>query len=63
MIKIKIYAEDCEFCKYCAEELPDVFKMGNFAVELKKESVKDECLESLRNIIKNCPGDAIELVE
>ena len=62
MIKIKLYEEDCDFCGACAGMLPDIFEMGENAAKLKKKKVEDNLLGRLKNAIKNCAGDAIELV-
>ena len=63
MIKIKIYEEDCDCCGACARTLPDVFEMGEFAMGLKKRKVRDSLFGQLKDVIKNCPGDAIELLD
>lgn len=62
MIKIKLHEEDCEYCSMCEKKLPDIFKLGEFSAELRKKKVSDKLFERLKDIIKNCPGDAVELL-
>jgi len=62
MIKIKLRKEDCGCCGACAKALPDIFEMGDNVMELKKEKVSDRFFNRLKDIVKSCPGDAIELV-
>ena len=63
MIKIKLHEEDCDCCGACAMALPDVFEMGEHAMGLKKKKASDNLFGQLKDIVKNCPADAIELVD
>ena len=63
MIKIKLHEENCTFCGTCAKMLPDIFKMNTLDAGLIREEVEDELSEKLKNVIRGCPGDAIELTK
>lgn len=66
MTKIPIDKNECIGCNICADFAPEIFEVGreNFKCKLKKENdLSPEELEKVKEAIKNCPVQAITLLE
>lgn len=60
-MKIKLDRELCIGCGLCEENIPELFKTGDYTAELKKEEAGEEFRKRLEETAEDCPAEAIEV--
>ena len=58
---VKLDKELCIGCGLCEENLPEIFKTGDYTAELKKTDVPEHLEKELEDTIEDCPADAISI--
>lgn len=58
-MKIELDKNLCVGCGLCEENLPEVFKTGEYTAELKKNELSEDYRKKIEEIIEDCPTDAI----
>jgi ferredoxin len=62
-MKVKIDVDACAGDGTCAEECPEVFEMEGDLAVVKVDEIPKELEESVREVAKDCPVDAIIIEE
>lgn len=63
-MKVKVNQDACIGCGACAAICDEVFEMNDEGLsEVKKEEVKEEQTQEVRDAIDSCPTAAIEEVK
>ncbi|MDC7226334.1 MAG: ferredoxin [Spirochaetales bacterium] len=62
-MKVKLDKNLCVGCGLCEENLPEVFRTGDYTAELKKDELPDDMKTKIEEIIEDCPADAISISE
>jgi len=62
-MKISINKEHCIGCGLCEELAPHIFEMGDYTAEVLKDITQEEDKQKIRDIIKDCPGEAVTILE
>ena len=58
-MKVSIDAELCTGCGACADDVPDMFEMGDEIAEVKQPDVPADMEESVSQAAEDCPAEAI----
>ena len=45
----------------CEENLPEIFRVGDYTAELKKDEADEKLRSKIEEIIEDCPADAITI--
>lgn len=61
-MKIELNKDLCIGCGLCEENLPEIFKTGNYTAELKKTEADEEYRKRLEETIEDCPAEAITIL-
>ena len=62
-MKVKVDEETCIICGLCAETCPEVFEVIDDKVSVKVGEVPKDVVNTCREAVKNCPGEAIQIEE
>ncbi len=62
-MKAVLNRELCVGCGLCEENMPEIFKIGEFTAELRTDSVPEALTEKLQNTAEDCPTGAISISE
>ena len=60
-MKVSIDAELCTGCGACADDVPDMFEMGDEIAEVKQPDVPADMEGSVSQAAEDCPAEAIIL--
>jgi len=58
-MKVRIDADLCTGCGACADDVPDVFSMGDEVAEVTQPNVPQELEEAVQEAAEGCPVEAI----
>ena len=53
----------CAGCGLCEENLPELFFLGDYYAKVKKVSLTEPLIKEIREIIEDCPAEAVKLIE
>ena len=56
---VKIDADACTDCGLCADSVDAVFVMGDEIAEVVKSDVPSDLEDDVRDMVENCPVEAI----
>lgn len=62
-MKIELDKDLCVGCGLCEENLPEIFKTGEYTAELKISEVDESFSDKLRETVEDCPVNAITISE
>ena len=60
-MKVELNRELCVGCGLCEENVPEVFKIGEFTAELRKTEIEEGLQAKVLETIEDCPTDAITI--
>lgn len=58
-MKVSIDAELCTGCGACADDVPDMFEMGDEIAEVKQADVPADLEGAVSQAAEDCPAEAI----
>ncbi len=61
--RVVVDQELCVGCGFCEESRPDVFLLGDYTATVTVEQVSGERLDSLMAAARDCPVNAITIVQ
>jgi ferredoxin len=53
----------CVGCGLCEENVPEIFKTGEYTAELKTSEAEESLSKRLKETAEDCPVDAITIYE
>jgi ferredoxin len=59
IMKVSIDAELCTGCGACADDVPDMFEMGDEIAEVKQADVPADLESAVSQAAEDCPAEAI----
>lgn len=62
-MKIELDTNLCVGCGLCEENVPEIFKTGEYTAELKQSEADDSLSQRLKETAEDCPVDAITISE
>ena len=60
-MRVKLDKNLCIGCGLCEENVPGVFRIGEYTAELKADEVDDELVQQVRETMEDCPAGAITI--
>jgi ferredoxin len=58
-MKVSIDADLCTGCGACADDVPEMFTMGDEVAEVTKPDVPADMEEAVKQAAEDCPAEAI----
>jgi len=62
-MKIELDTDLCAGCGLCEENVPEIFKTGEYTAELKTAEVDERLSQRVKETAEDCPADAITISE
>jgi ferredoxin len=60
-MRVKLDKTICIGCGLCEENVPEIFRTGEYTAELKTDEIDDELVQQVRETTEDCPAGAVTI--